>query len=615
MRWLMAVVLALAALLGAGWLLLGRYDFGPLLAARASVALGRSVSIGSLHLAPGRWVKVSLHNVRLDNVSADSQQPMVQLESLAAEVDLLSILRGPLLIRQMTAEGVQVFLERTTDGIGNWQFGPRQQVSALSTQEQASRSGFPTLLDLRFAGSELTYRTSSGALLRIRLDALALGTPADDAPVRLTITGAYNGTPVSIDADMASIVALRDASRPYEAEIRIASGDTSLHFRGTLTDPLNVEGAKGVLTLAAQTPAAILAIAGTTSTLDTTLHLTGQFEHAGDLWQLTDATGRVDAMPFTAPLLRLVEGTRGKPDAVTAEMAFERLDLNALLGEGRRGSRSNADLSLAVDRAPDTLAAVQLTAGKLLYSNIEANNVRLEAELDSGLIAMKALHLAYMGGRIEASGQIAAIGEQGRGRINARVDVIGMEVQALRRMLGIGDLPLLGRMNAQFAVLAEGATLNAATREARASAVVDMLGGSISRRLVEIASIDVRSLFRAAQGMSPISCLVAVLDIRAGAGTISPLRIRSQNGTIVGSGSFNLLRRQVDLTVGSESATTSAFALDVPVRVSGPLASPTVRPARWSAAGRAQLAASDNVNRLLPELRPFARRNPCIASR
>jgi uncharacterized protein involved in outer membrane biogenesis len=599
-------------LLAAGWVAVGHVDFAGFVAARASASIGQPVSVGSLRLSPGRWLAVLLRDVRVGSLPGTDDQPMVQLSSLVAEVDAFSLLSGPLVIRAATVEGAKIFLARTPDGGGNWQFRAR---TSANPSPQDARTGFPTLLGLRFAGSEVVYRTSGGANLHIRLDEAELRTAADDQPVILTASGAYNDVPIRLRADLASLVALRDAGKPYEAQIAATSGETQLTFRGVLTDPLNVDGAKGTLELNAPTPAALLAIAGTSSALDFSLQLAGALERSGDLWKLTDAKGRIDEAALTAPLLQLLEGARGKPDSIKAEVAFDRLDLNAMLGEGQRGRRSDADLSLAVDRAPDTLATVHLTANKLFYAGVESDNVILDASLDNGLIAVRALSLNYTGARIEADGQIAAVGQQNIGRITAKVLVSGMEVQSLRRLLGIGNVPLRGPMNAQFAVVAEGATLNAASRAARASAVVDMRGGRISRRLIEIASTDLRSLFRSADGMSGISCLVAVLDVRAGAGTISPLRIRTQAGTIAGSGSFNVFRRQVDLTVSSESSTTSSFALDVPVRISGSMASPTIRPARWSATGRAELAASDNVNRLLPELRPFARRNPCLSSR
>jgi hypothetical protein len=170
-------------------------------------------------------------------------------------------------------------------------------------------------------------------------------------------------------------------------------------------------------------------------------------------------------------------------------------------------------------------------------------------------------------------------------------------------------------MEARVAVSASGATLNAAAHGARVSAVVSMDGGGIGREVIETASIDMRRLFRKAKGMSAVSCVLGVLDMSAGVGTLLPVRVRAADGTIVGHASFDLHRRRFDLTIGSQPATTSAFALDIPVRVSGSFADPSVRPARWSAAGRALLAAGEDVDRLPPELGRFARRSRCFAGR
>lgn len=199
--------------------------------------------------------------------------------------------------------------------------------------------------------------------------------------------------------------------------------------------------------------------------------------------------------------------------------------------------------------------------------------------------------------------------------MTANVDITHMDVQALRQLLAAGDLPLLGRIDGRVLVEATGATLNEAARRARLSAVFVMDSGSISRQLIELASTDARTIFRKAAGTSLISCLVGVVDIRGGVGTVSPLRIRSADGTITGRGSFDIYRHQIDITVASEARTTNLFALDVPIRVTGLFASPTIRPATLSAAGRAQLSAGDNISQLLPGLQPFARRSPCLSTR
>lgn len=331
------------------------------------------------------------------------------------------------------------------------------------------------------------------------------------------------------------------------------------------------------------------------------------------MWHWSEASGALGGAAVTSASLRLVEGARGEPDSVAADLAFDDLDLNDLLGDGPRGARTDADVSLDIARAPDTLVAARLSARRLAYADIRAEDVRLAASFTPGRVAVEDLSLAYLGARVRAEGRVEAERERGRGRIEAAVDVSGMDVQRLRRALGVGPVPLLGRVDGRFAADARGATLNASARAAHASAVLAMTGGSIAREVIEIASLDLGGLFRSSRGMSAISCLVAVMDLRSGVATVAPLRIRSEAGTVAGHGRFDLYRRTLDVVIGSEAATTGTFALDIPVRVRGPFDDPTVRPARWSAAGRAMLAAGDDVGRLLPSLRPFAERSPCLS--
>ena len=72
----------------------------------------------------------------------------------------------------------------------------------------------------------------------------------------------------------------------------MASGETTLEFDGTMTDPLDVDGADGRAVLLVPTPEAILALAGTAEAeLDASLDLEGRLEHHGDVWRLSAAKG------------------------------------------------------------------------------------------------------------------------------------------------------------------------------------------------------------------------------------------------------------------------------------------------------------------------------------
>lgn len=609
MKRLAAIVLGFLALLAAvgvaAFFVVGRLDLGPWAARRAGAALGRAVAVGALHVTPGRWIAVDLQDLRIDNAPGGTRPALATLDRLTAEVDALSLLHGPAVVRALHIDGLSVLLERLADRAGNWRFGPPKPHAG-----PPDRSWLPTLLDAQVRRSEVTYRLSSGAALTTRLDDATLRTAGAEQPVQLTVGGAYHDAPIRLDAELQPIAVLRDTSVPYGTALHLASGDTTLDFKGTMTAPFDVDGARGVLSLSAPTPGPLLAIAGVRSDIDAALSLSGPFEHQGDLWLLTGAAGALNGGAVSVATLRLNEGGAGRPDDISMDAAFDRLDLGKLLGAGRGGDQADADMPLAIDRSPGTLFDVRLAAQQVGYGGVMATDARLAAALTPGRLTVSDFSMAYEGARAEASGAVEAAGQGGR--VSLDLSVANADVQAVRRLLGSGPVPLLGRLEAQVAAQSEGATLNAAVRAADASAVVAMTGGSIAREVVEMASTDVRLLFRRARGMTPVSCLLGVLAMRDGAGTVAPLRVRAAEGTVAGNGTFDLRRRSIDMTIGSEAASTGAFALDIPVRISGSFASPDIRPAQWSAAGRARLAAGDATAALPPALRQAARRNPCL---
>lgn len=158
----LAVVAALAAAGVAAFLLIGQYDLGPLVAGRASAAFGRNVTIEGLHVTPGRWIKVDLTGLKVANIDNGSRPTMLELRHLTVEVEAVSLLHGPAVVRQSTIDGLSLLLERTADRTANWKFRPGQPKQA----KPEDRSWFPTLLDARMQGSEIIYRTGSGNELR-----------------------------------------------------------------------------------------------------------------------------------------------------------------------------------------------------------------------------------------------------------------------------------------------------------------------------------------------------------------------------------------------------------------------------------------------------------------
>jgi uncharacterized protein involved in outer membrane biogenesis len=610
----LALVGAAVAAIATAYVLLPRFDLAPFAGRRASAALGREVTIAEMHVAPGRWLTVDLDGVQVANVTGGSSPEMIQLGHVTAEVEALSLLHGPAVLRRLDVDRLVLLLERTAaDRIANWMFGPPRSGRAAPP---ADNSWFPILLHAHVRGSEVTFRTAGGHTYRTRLDDASINTAGPDTPVSLAAVGAYNNTPVSLTGELASIVALRAAPKPYGAELQFASWDTTLEFRGTLTDPLNVDGARGTLALRAPSTEPIFAIAGATSDFETSLDFAGDFERSGNLWRLSRANGALKGETITSASLRLTEGNRDKPDEVAVDLVFAALEMDRLLARGahERKAAADADITLDIVRAPDPLISAHIAADALTYARFRFAETELTAELVPGKVVVQALALTYLGARVKATGRIEAA-EGGGGNISADVSVATAEIDQLRRALGFGPLPLNGKIEAKAVASGSGATLNAAVRAAQVWMVASMTSGSIAREVIEMTSTDIRLLFRKPRGMTPVSCMLAVLKMRGGIGTVQPLRIRSATGAIVGEARFDLDRGTFDLTIASQSATTGFFALDIPLRVHGTFANPTVGPAQGSAAGRATLAAINRVADLPKDLQSIAERNPCFVVR
>ncbi len=601
-RWVAFIAGGLAVLVFAAaasvFLLLDQFDLGRFAAARASAALGRAVTVESLRVTPGRWFTVKLQGLKIANLPGGTRPEMVTLHDLTAEIDPLSLLHGPPIVRHAEVDGLSVLLERVDGETRNWRFG-----ATPPKADRDRRSGFPIVLDLHVKASDITVRTTEGHSLQSRIDEGTLSTASADAPVTLAVKGAYHDAPVTLDAKLQPIAVLRDAATPYGTDIHIASGDTIVHFDGTMTKPLDADGADGTLTVDAPTAAPILTMIGAPpDAFKAALDLSGTLTHADALWTLAGAIGRLDDSTLAPSTLRFVDGGHDHPDDVSLDLAFERMDLDRLLAG--RGPGKGPDAPMRVQPDPDPRLKLHLTARRLTYAGAAAADVTLKAAVTPGQIAVEEFAATALGAKLQASGRAEAA--DSGDRIVAEAAISGVDVQQIRHLTGGSKLPMAGRVDAQAVADGAGETLDAAIRAAHVAAVVWMTSGSISRDVIEKASLDIRRLFRKPKGMAPVSCLLGVFEMRKGMGMLSPLRIRTADGTIAGQGTFDLNRNEIDITIGSQSDTTSAFALDVPVQISGNINNPDVTPSTQSVE-----AAAADLTKLPPSLRPLVQRNPC----
>ncbi len=592
----MVVLLAAAGLFAAS-----RGDLSQPAARYLSHEIGRKVSIGQLNLRLGWVTAIDLRDVTVSNIAGGTRPSMITLNRLDAQLRLLSILKGPIFIPSISIKGGNLLLERRADGRANWKF---QTSGAAPVSAKSNGIDFPTTLKAHFSDLEIDFRASSGELLKTAIKDGSVTTPASNAPVTLKATGSYNDIPVDLNADLASFDTLHRGAIPFPAKISVTSGPSSLHFNGTFIDPLNVDGANGKLEFGTSSLADLAHVAGISVPQDIPLQLSGDFVHAGGLWRLSNAGGALAAQDFKGAL-ELDEGASRQPDAIKVSAAFSNLDTNAILKPKTGESQPAAGVSLMMDPAPGTLVDAQVTAGHFVYRTILADDFDIKVKTGPGTLAIDDFAFSIAGGM--AKSKIAIADKDDKAVVDFDGSLTGVDADKAGVLLGWGPLPVDGPVNSHVIGRMIGADMTEARRTNRIFGVVAMDGGAIDRQVVGMAGTDIRLLFGADDGVRKLHCLLAVINLRDGKGTIGPVRIKSSAGTIAGNGSYDSVHDSIDLVIGAQSK--SWFALDVPVRISGPINNFSVRPAFGASRTLNEIGLPDDLPQALKDI---ATANPCL---
>jgi uncharacterized protein involved in outer membrane biogenesis len=593
------VVLALAG----GAIVLSRMDLAATASSYLSDRIGRRLTIASAKLHLGNPVRIELAGIALANMAGGSEPNMISLSRLTADISPFSLIFGPQVVQHLSLEGGKVLLEHGSDDRPNWKFEPATE--RIIPKPEARRI-LPSLLEAHFHDVEIDVRTSGGNILRTRLDDVVVAATAPDKPVSLTAEGSYNFTQVHADATLPPFTRLHTDTPTFPIAMKLTSGTTAIALVGNARDPLNFDGIDGRVTLDAPKPQQLLAIAGVAGQIDEPLTLAGTFKHDGGLWQLSGGDGTLDGAPLKTSL-RLQEGGHHAQDTVTVDIAFQRLDLNALFHPAA-SKQPAGETSLLVDPQPGALLDLHIAADHIAYLTIEADKFDLKVKLAPGLLSVEQLALEIGGG--SARSKITIANRDTKAIIDFDGSLNGVDAAKLARLMGWGKMPIGGPITSHVSGQMTGATLTEARQANRIFGVLAMDGGTIDRQLVSLASTDIRSLFGPRSGSGRLDCMLAVLNLQDGRGTIAPLKIKTAGGTITGGGSYDARRDFLDMTIGTQSATTSFFALDVPVRISGPVADFSVAPAFG---GSARMNAVGNIGDLPPDMQAFANSNACAA--
>lgn len=563
----MVLLTAAAAVWLAGWNWL-RAPLGELVKAET----GRPLTIGGDLKIGFEWpqLRVEAADISLGNPDWAAARDLLRAGRLALGLDLGALLERRLALAALTIVDADLHLEVGPAGQRNWQFGAGSGPGA---------GGVP-LERLVVQRSRLAFddgERQTHVLADLDTDA--------GGGLRLAAAGQYRGRPLRLQLSGGQLISLRDENTPYPFRIAGDYGRSSLQATGAVTGIARLGAIDTRFELRGRNLADLYPLLGI-ALLDTgPYRFAGRLTKDGALWRFTELDAHAGNSNFTG---RLQFDAGARPLAIAGDLVFRRLDF-ADLGPaiGKRSVPAAAvpgkpprvlpDQPFRIERWPTVSADLRLQAGRIIRKGeLPLDDFSTRLRLADSVLTLDPLRFGI------AAGQLA-----GKVRLDGRRAPLRAEIELEARRIVFAQLfpgaenrqAQYGRLSGSLKLTGSGETLGGmlASADGRGGFVVTQ--GEISRLMMELAGLHVlEAVVVALAGDRPIviRCGAAAFEVRAGVLHSQQLVLDTQVTKILGGGTIDFAREQLDLTLRPQAKAARMISLRSPIHVRGPFSAARV---------------------------------------
>lgn len=262
----------------------------------------------------------------------------------------------------------------------------------------------------------------------------------------------------------------------------------------------------------------------------------------------------------------------GKPK-LTGALTSPAFDVTPFLkgGGGGSGGPLFSKDPLPLDGLAAADADLSLALQELRYGKLVLTSMQLPLKIQGGKLTAP-LSAAYRGRPIKL-----ALNADARGNVSLDADAVNFD---MGRMLADLDLTTMLTANADFGarLKGQGKSLHAIASSLNGQTNLVIGKGTINSRAFAIVSDDLaRVLIPSGESgdTAKLVCAISRFDFTGGAGKASALALETDTLITTGSGTVDLGKERIDLLFKPKPKKASLLSLAFPVRLSGPLTSPS----------------------------------------
>lgn len=576
---------------------------------RGSAAIGRDFAIeGTLDIEPGwRVWRVHAEGIRLANAEWSQEPDMVRIDVLDASIEIWELLRGRVVLPELSFVRPQIVLEKADAERKNWQFGkPDEAKLAAEAAVPDDRTEFPVIGQLTIEDGRLLYRDEPARLHIETKVTMAVGTGGDEEKlIRFEGRGRVQEQPFTLDVTGGSLLTLRDPDKPYPLKVDIRAGPTRFFAEGRMDDPIQMKGIDVNLEASGRNLADIFAFTAIPTPPTPPYSISGHLRREGERWSFEKFSGRVGQSDLGGNLYYDTPEDRGK---VTADLVSRRLnfeDLKGFVGADteeteRDRDRVLPDAAINLERLRATDLDVRLRARRINAPDLPLDDMDARFILDRGRLTVEPLKFGAAGGTI--AGRVMLDGRTAVPGVQAAVTLRGLSLRSFFEGKAMQDL-FAGRFGGRLQLTGTGHSLADVLASSNGRVTATMSGGKLSLLVIEAAGIDVAEGLARLLGQdrsTDVRCIVGDFKVEGGLMASQVFLVDTADTRIDGTANIDLNNERLDIRALANPKDPSPLSARTPITVRGTMKDPQIGIEAAPLAARA--AAAVGLAALFPPL-------------
>lgn len=587
------IVVVLVGVVVAGVAILSSQDFNEykgLIAEKAKEATGRDLQItGDLNLEISLNPAIAVSGVTFANAEWGSKPAMVTIGEFAAEVSLIPLLSGQIVVNRLLVEDVVLLAETNKDGLGNWEFAPGEK-KAEAPADSGGAATLPSVDKVEMHNIKVTYRDGvTGEEYRVALDQMTAAAGSLDAPVAIAVKGQLNEKTFDVSGTLGSVAQMTSSDGVYPVDIKAQALGVDTTYKGTLGTPggnIAVDGQVAVAVASlkktlSDAASLVPALKDTPAIGADKIDLAAKVQFDGksvSLGGMTLVAGKTD-------LAGNVKATLGGKPNVDVTLTSNLIDVDELLppskdeaapapAEKPADGRVFPKDPLPLDGLKAVNAKVAFDGKKIIARGNTIEDVSTRLTLKDGNLQVNPFSAMVAGTKV--GGNIGLNGSLNVPTLIAKVSASDLDYGELLKQQGLTDIAS-GKLDADVDVKGAGGSVRALMASLNGKLFVKTENGKIDSNALNIASSDVMSVLPGfnSKDDKKLICGVVNFDIVNGIANAKAIVFETGGLSAIGVGSADLREEKLNLVVDPRAKQTSlASAALVPVAITGTFLEP-----------------------------------------